>query len=109
MGKKIEQLTELPKCKWEGASGGTLCDCFKLAEQVFGEVGPDSGLVALAYMWRRFGPPWIGSDGHKKLAEWTNEEQTRLAVRNAVGKQPTFCIRLHADAAAFGADFQADN
>src|SRR5262245_32873522 len=45
-----------------------VCDGPACARAVYGEhLPPGSGLTAFAYLWRRFGPPWWGSDNHKDL------------------------------------------
>jgi len=64
-----------------GALSGPWCDGHALACRIYGPPGcqhpelfaradlpENSGLTAFAYLWRRFGPPWYGSDAYKDLA-----------------------------------------
>jgi hypothetical protein len=63
--------------KLSGCAADELADCHELAEKAWSlnDRGIDkrrgdkdnSGLVAFAYMWRRFGPPLHGTDPYKKL------------------------------------------
>jgi hypothetical protein len=53
-----------------GAAAGELCDGYEVAQAVFGQCSRRSGLTAFAYLWRRFGPPWWGSDDHKELVSY---------------------------------------
>lgn len=65
-----ESVTEVPH-PYEQYAGGMLFTMFRLADVAFGkEIASQSGVALFAYMWRRFGPPWFGSDGEKELAEW---------------------------------------
>jgi hypothetical protein len=52
--------------------GDNLVDGHALAVDALGERAKDggSGLVAFAYLWRRFGPPAGGSDPYKDLAAY---------------------------------------
>jgi hypothetical protein len=68
---KTEMRSVTPASKWTGAASDELACGHKLAEEAFGKDAcdnPNSGLLALPYLWRRFGPPWCGSDDHKELA-----------------------------------------
>lgn len=65
-----ESVTEVPYPN-EQYAGGMLFTMFRLADVAFGkDVADESGVSLFAYMWRRFGPPWFGSDEDKELAEW---------------------------------------
>jgi hypothetical protein len=57
---------DLP-CPMTGARGGPWCDGHRLASAVYGPLAENSGFTAFAYLWRRFGPPWHGSDDYKDL------------------------------------------
>ena len=64
----MQQLVAWPEGGCTGASMSEICDGFALAYAVYGEALDDnSGLLAFAYLWRRFRPPWWGSDDHKDL------------------------------------------
>ena len=67
--KWMKQVATLPG-KWGGAAASDLCDGHALTKAVYGAVHRDSGLTAFAYLWRRFGPPWWGSDSHKELVTY---------------------------------------
>lgn len=56
-----------------GAHGDDLVEGNELAIEALGSGAehPDSGIRAFAYLWRRFGPPRLGSDDHKDLAGYT--------------------------------------
>lgn len=56
-----------------GASSDDIVDCHKLAIEAWGDrcEERDSGMLAFAYLWRRFGPPWGGGDPHKTLVDYT--------------------------------------
>lgn len=76
---------------WTGASASEICSGADLADLVYGAAAgaPQSGLLAFAYCWRRFGPPWRGSDPHKDL------------VRYVVGtSHPEVCLSLSLSASA---------
>ena len=61
-----ESVTEVPYPNEQYAGG-----MFRLADVAFGkDVADESGVSLFAYMWRRFGPAWFGSDEDKELAEW---------------------------------------
>jgi hypothetical protein len=54
--------------RMSGAAASDIVDCYELSREAFGEPEDEnSGLVAFAYLWRRFGPPPFGSDDHKEL------------------------------------------
>uniref|UniRef100_A0A6M3LRN7 Uncharacterized protein n=1 Tax=viral metagenome TaxID=1070528 RepID=A0A6M3LRN7_9ZZZZ len=59
-------------CPVHGAAAGSLADCSALAAHAWGEPCRDgnSGLIAFGYLWRRFGPPWAGTDSYKKLVSY---------------------------------------
>ena len=67
----IQQIDTFSE-KVSGALSGDLCDGLAMAERVYGPAAasPQSGLLAFAYCWRRFGPPWFGSDDHKELVKY---------------------------------------
>ena len=59
------QVTSLPPgCS--GARDGELCSGYALGCAIYGEQAVPA-FAAFAYCWRRFGPPWIGSDEIKEL------------------------------------------
>ena len=60
------QVTSLPPGCY-GARNGELCSGYALGCAVFGE-STVPAFAAFAYCWRRFGPPWWGSDEDKDLA-----------------------------------------
>lgn len=65
-----ESVIDLPE-PLEWYAGGMLFTMFRLADIAFGKENADqSGVALFAYMWRRFGPPWLGSDPHKELGQW---------------------------------------
>ena len=69
----MEQVDELP-FRVCGASGDDLFCGHDMMLDVWGEsrtMRNDSGLLAMAYLWRRFGPPWRGCDDHKSLVDYT--------------------------------------
>lgn len=54
-----------------GSSSGQWGCGRTIAGEVYaGRMGQNSGLTALAYCWRRFGPPISGSDDHKDLVAY---------------------------------------
>lgn len=55
-----------------GSKGASEFWGYDLANEIYGgDAGlEDSGLTAFAYLWRRFGPPALGSDDHKGLASY---------------------------------------
>jgi len=93
----MEQLSELPKGVW----GCAMCDMVcagELAVEAFGEVAraKDSGLPLFTYMYRRFGPPWSGSDDHKEVASYkltTSDPRIFLDV-SIKGYALDFCFRF---------------
>lgn len=58
---------------WSGASGSDIFDCEEVADAAWGKRARDenSGLLAYAYLWRRFGPTDRGGDPHKDLVAYT--------------------------------------
>jgi hypothetical protein len=51
-----------------GAAAGPLCNGWNVTVAAYGQAaGNVRGTDAFAYLWRRFGPPWRGSDDHKDL------------------------------------------
>lgn len=65
-----ESVTDLPD-PLEWYAGGMLFTMFRLADEAFGkDVADQSGVALFAYMWRRFGPPWLGCDPHKEMGQW---------------------------------------
>lgn len=59
-----------PKADYHGCAGSLFFSGHTLACEVYGAAASEdqnSGLTAFAYCWRRFGPPWMGSDPHKDL------------------------------------------
>lgn len=69
--RRIRSLKRLPRYV-EGSSGEPGIDVAALALDVLGPRAGlrDSPFVAFAYLWRRFGPPTIGSNPHRHLAGW---------------------------------------
>ena len=66
----IRQVDTLPE-DCAGALSSDICDGYEIASAVLGhgsQLPENSGLIAFSYLWRRFGPPWHGSDDHKDLA-----------------------------------------
>lgn len=51
------------------AGFGNDVDCMSLIREALGDAvdAPHSGMIAFAYLWRRFGPPLRGCDPHKDL------------------------------------------
>lgn len=80
----MRQMDILP-ARCLGAASGPLCDGYALAQTVYGPaLGANSGLTAFAYCWRRFGPPWWGSDAHKDLVGYilgTSHPEVFLSLR----------------------------
>lgn len=68
----MEQVYEFTE-KMTGAAGDDIFDGDKIALEAYGDRAKDknSGLLAFSYLWRRFGPPWLGTDPHKKLVDYT--------------------------------------
>ena len=68
---QIKQATEI-EFETTGALSNPIVDGPSLADEAWGDRanGEDSGLIAMAYLWRRFGPPWWGADSHKKLVSY---------------------------------------
>jgi hypothetical protein len=60
------------KGRLTGAKGSDVAECYTLAVATYGKSAQeaDSGLVAFAYLWRRFGPPFKGSDPDKELCSY---------------------------------------
>ena len=57
-----------------GAGADDLFDGCDMAIEAWGKDRADSdnsGLLAMAYLWRRFGPPWRGGDNYKSLVDYT--------------------------------------
>ena len=68
-----------------GAASNDICDAHDLALEAWGDACKDknSGMLAFAYLWRRFGPPWRGGDDHKSLVDYyltTPDEKVYLWV-----------------------------
>ncbi len=68
----MEQVVEFG-FKVRGAGGDDIFDGPSLALEAWGDRADDdnSALLAMAYVWRRFGPPWHGGDDHKSLVDYT--------------------------------------
>jgi hypothetical protein len=69
----MKPLQKIPP-NMSGSSSCDLYDCFSLAQEAWGMDKNDdgnSGLLAFAYLWRRFGPPIHGGDDHKSLCDYT--------------------------------------
>jgi hypothetical protein len=62
------QVTQLPPT-CHGASASDLCDGWNVAVAAYGPA-ISRGTEAFAYLWRRFGPPWWGSDPDKDLVRY---------------------------------------
>ena len=80
----LRQLSSWPE-GLRGARSDEIVDGHALAIEALGEAAKsrDSGLTAFAYLWRRFGPPWLGSDEHKDLAAYyltTEDPEVYLSV-----------------------------
>lgn len=71
----MSEMEQLGDCEFKlsGASSDDICDAHQLAQEAWGDIAKDknSGLLAMAYLWRRFGPPWSGGDDHKSLVDYT--------------------------------------
>lgn len=71
MARKIRSLKKWPKgCA--GAKSSDLCNATDLAVEAWGDAAddPDTGPLAFAYLYRRFGPPPFEGDSYKDLAMW---------------------------------------
>ena len=85
----LTQATDLPDCT--GARSSGFCDAPALAEEVWGpnhDADCDTGLFAFAYLWRRFGPPWHGSDPLKDICAYvltTPDPEVWLEVVPCIG------------------------
>lgn len=55
-----------------GASSSGIASCRDLAGEAWGERADtaEAGIASFAYLWRRFGPPPIGSDPHKDICTY---------------------------------------
>lgn len=72
-GSVVRQVDEFG-FKVCGAGGDELFDGHDLAIEAWGRERAEDengGLIAMAYLWRRFGPPWRGGDDHKSLVDYT--------------------------------------
>ncbi len=69
-----KQAETFPAGRVTGAAAGPLIDCHALSSEAWGLSlyggGEQSGLLAFAYLWRRFGPPIHGSDPDKELCDY---------------------------------------
>jgi len=63
----VRSVEDLPD-EVAGYGAGPWFDCKDLAERAYGAAAGSNGLTMYPYLWRRFGPPWLGSDPHKELA-----------------------------------------
>jgi len=64
--KQIESLAG-----YTGAKGDSYFWMDELAKEVFGDNAKTcEGLIAFAYLYRRFGPPTHGCDDHKEIAAY---------------------------------------
>lgn len=57
-----------------GAGGDDLFNGYDMAIEAWGQDRADDkngALLAMAYLWRRFGPPWRGGDDYKRLVDYT--------------------------------------
>lgn len=68
-----------------GAGGDEIICGATLATEAWGDrcKEKNSALMAFAYLWRRFGPPWAGTDDYKKLVGYdltTTDEQVFLTL-----------------------------
>lgn len=84
-GISMRQVVEsdLSSGEWSGAKGSDLVDGHDLAIEAWGDYATyeDSGLTSFAYLWRRFGPPWRGSDDHKSLVSyWLTTSDPRILL-----------------------------
>jgi hypothetical protein len=78
-----------------GAAAGPLCNGWAVTVAAYGEaVGGVRGTDAFAYLWRRFGPPWRGSDDHKDLVGYvlyTAHPDVFLTLRLSASPLP-YCV-----------------
>lgn len=67
----MEQVNKF-EFETRGATADEIFNGHELAIEAWGPRAKfkDSAMVAMAYLWRRFGPPWQGSDPHKSLADY---------------------------------------
>lgn len=74
-----------------GAAGDEFVRCHDLAIQAWGELAQadSSGLTAFAYLYRRFGPTFWGSDPYKDIAEYV-----------LTTSRPDVCLTIHVSGSA---------
>lgn len=67
----MEQYTGTTLREYEGYRSGPHFDCPLLAEKAFGkDLASQQHLTAMAYLYRRFGPPFWGCDSYKEIASY---------------------------------------
>ena len=91
-----------------GAASDDAVDVRDLAIEVWGDkaAAANAGLAACAYLWRRFGPPFYGSDDYKEILQYiltTDDPDVWLTVypggsglRHGVGYLATPALRRRA-------------
>jgi hypothetical protein len=69
--REMAQAVDLPKGV-RGARGDDIFNGYVIAQEAWPDLCDDdnSSLTAFAYLWRRFGPPFYGSDPHKDLCRY---------------------------------------
>jgi hypothetical protein len=70
MSAKMKQANI--ECKCTGAGGDDIFDGYEMTIEALGEGAKDgnSGMLAFAYLYRRFGPPFCGSDNYKDICAY---------------------------------------
>lgn len=58
------------KKDWSGCKGTSEFDGHNIAIEAWGEKAQQCGLTSFPYLWRRFGPPFTGSDDYKSIADY---------------------------------------
>lgn len=87
---------------FHGARGDEIVNGHSLAIDALGPIADtdkNSGLTAFAYLFRRFGPPWLGSDDHKDLACYllTTKRKDVLLWMCPSGMQVAYAVGYIAD------------
>lgn len=81
----MNTMRQLTNAEWgemaNAYRGGPYFCGITLAEEAFGDAVSQSGLLLLPYLYRRFGPPFTGSDGYKELAcYWLTTRRKGLSL-----------------------------
>lgn len=66
----MKQLDDIPWDEMFGCKATSHFDGSSLAEEAWGDHAESPSLIGFAYLWRRFGPPWRGSDDYKSLVNY---------------------------------------